>query len=587
MEENRSSQETDNFNILRYYFILKRRFWLVVLIFALCVAGGIHHIRNQSPLYRTSLTLLIEPHTKQVVDFNDGTYSYSHEDYLNTQYKMLKSYSLSEKVYRAAGLSTDPEFENLKDPVEALRGMIRVNPLKDSWLVNVGMIGKVPRKVTKLLNMLGETYIKEHVNNRLAASREAFSWLYENVEELRLKLSESEKELQKFRENEKEFSLGDRRIMIETSIAEVNKILLEAKKNRTDLEIILETMEEHSGGAMENLMSVPTIAEHKQIALLKKEFLDLQAQKVELSRRYRPKHPEIRKLDGQLDNLRSTIREEVRKLIDGVRIEYQIQSEKEKAYQERLDSLKDEALRLDEKISRYSILEQEDKSNRQLFDVMLMRLKETELTENIPTMNIRIVDRAKVPREPFNKAWLKTLLLSIAIGLMLGTGAALCWDYLDDTVKTPEDIESITDVPFLGVVPKLLDPANNSGKECNEEPYRIIGTNLELELGRAGSKRILITSCSSGDGKTLTIKQLGDSLAQSGKQVLEIDGDLRNPGLHTLHGIPKKTGFSDLLMDGRNGNWKNFLKTNHAKNIRIMTAGSASITETSFYKPRI
>lgn len=566
MEDFNAQEKTESINIKDYYFILRRRWWLVVITLILALVAGHFHTKRQTPKYRAGITLLIEPFSNvNLVEFDSGFKGLS-ADYLNTQYRMITSRALARKVIEASGL------KNVRP--SSVAGMTRVSPVKGTWLVKVNMTGSNPKVITHLVNTLGETFIQEKVNDKANSSREAFSWLLQRVEELRTKVQESKKALVEFKKRENDISLGDRKSILEARITDLNSSYLDARRQRLELETLLAALAKYAKNKKHHLSMVPSIAGDPRLAPLQNEYFELESELIKMSRRYRDKHPEIRKIRHQLNNLKTRIDQEIVKIIETIEIDYALQQNRETTYAQIISKLKKQYINMDQRVSEYSILEQEARTNRELYDVLLVRLKETQLAETLPSTNIRILERAKEPKSPISPKPEKNRMIAIVVGLMLGLGLAIGLEFLDDTIKKPEDIEELAKGSFLGIIPKLDEMTGKFPKSAQLEPYRTLVTNIDIELRTKGVRRILVSSCLPSEGKSTTVKNLGFCFAKAGKRIIEIDADLRKPNLHKLYGVHVSPGLTDSITDVENGDWRIFLRSSSKKHIELLPAGT-------------
>jgi capsular exopolysaccharide synthesis family protein len=201
----------------------------------------------------------------------------------------------------------------------------------------------------------------------------------------------------------------------------------------------------------------------------------------------------------------------------------------------------------------YGVMEREAKSNRQIYEALLQREKELRVSSNSRSNNVRVVDRAEVPKSPMAPAGRRTWLLSLAVGLVLAIGVAFGLDYMNDTIKTPEDVARRLKMPFLGLVPSVRGdkhPVLASSHVPHDfgEAFRTLRTALISKYHADGTKVMLVTSAQPLEGKTTTACNLAMALAYGGARVLIIDGDMRRPGLHRPLRLTNDRGLSQVLI---------------------------------------
>jgi capsular exopolysaccharide synthesis family protein len=268
---------------------------------------------------------------------------------------------------------------------------------------------------------------------------------------------------------------------------------------------------------MKEMESRPEVVNNKFIQELRTEEIRLTSKLSELSQKYGPKHPQMIQIGSELATLRDKMKREIKRLVGALQLEESPQ---------------------------YLLLKREADANRQLYDVLLKRQKETALTENLPRNNIQVVDPAQPPAVPIKPKKGMNLLLAVIIGLTMGAGLAFFFEYLDNTIKSPEDIERLIAAPLLGIVPsagrakKPVSPIEtilfDEPRSSQAEAYRTIRTGVLLSSVERPPKVLLVTSPGPVEGKTTTAANLAISMAQAGNSTLLIDADLRKPRIHRL-----------------------------------------------------
>jgi capsular exopolysaccharide synthesis family protein len=252
----------------------------------------------------------------------------------------------------------------------------------------------------------------------------------------------------------------------------------------------------------------------------------------------------------------------VNRVINSLQNEYRVALAREESLKAALAQQKKDSLGLNQKAIQYGVLRREAESARHMYDLLIKRFKETALTEDMKTGNIRVIDRAEVPKDPVKPRKKHNLILAVIVGLVTGLGLAFFFEYLDNTVKIPEDVKQHLKIPFLGPVPLFeIQSAGNPGPDGNpalvtlhapksnaSESYRGIRTNILFSSAEAPPQVVLITSAGPSEGKTITTLNLGIAMAQAGSKVMILDCDMRRPQIHKAFGLAKDRGISNLLV---------------------------------------
>jgi len=324
------------------------------------------------------------------------------------------------------------------------------------------------------------------------------------------------------------------------------------------------------------LDSIPIVAQNPQIQSLKSKLADLQRQKAQLAERYGDKHPQIQTVNATLQDVQRQIDVETTKAMQSVRHEYETALLEETTLARNLEGAKVDAVDLNRKSIGYGVMEREAKSNRQVYDALLAREKELRVASNSRANNVRVVDRAEVPGSPMAPSGRRTWLLSIVVGFVLAVGVAFGLDYMNDTIKTPEDVARCLRLPLLGLVPSSridAQPVVGALKVPNEfgEAFRSLRTSIMSRYAGDGTKTMVVTSAQPLEGKTTTACNIALVLAYGGARVLLIDGDMRRPSLHRLLRLSNERGLAQIL-NGR-ARVRDVIQRTVEPNLLAVTAG--------------
>ena len=312
------------------------------------------------------------------------------------------------------------------------------------------------------------------------------------------------------------------------------------------------------------LDSIPEVMKNNVIRDIKKIEMELYQRMSELSKKYGQKHPQMIATGSELKTLQKRKDKEVQRVINSLRNEYKVAQARENSLKAALDKQKRESLDLNQKAIDYGVLHRDAESARQMYELLINRFKETSLTQDMKTGNIRVIDPAEVPRDPVRPRKRLNILLAIIVGLVTGTGLAFFFEYLDNTIKLPEDIKRYLHIPYLGPVPAIaMDSGGNphdeekpefvtmhSPKSTSSEAYRRIRTSILFSSAENQPQVIIVSSAAPGEGKTITTTNLAITMAQSGSRVIILDCDMRRPKVHKIFGISREIGLSNILVGG-------------------------------------
>jgi capsular exopolysaccharide family len=582
-------RDEDEIDLLAYWQILLKRRWLVLGILASIVALTLLLTLLTPPVYRATATLQIDREAMQVVQVEgmqaqEGANS---GDFYQTQYELLKSRALAERVADTMNLAnasleslaTHSWFSRLMETLrpqtrkqttaaadaartDALRGAVGVvqaglsiEPVRNSRLVKINFDSGNPQFSARVANAISEGFIAQQLERRFDASSYAKKYLEDRLRQLKVRLEQSERQLVSFAQKENIVNTGaSGQSLVSQNLSDLNTQLADAQAQRIRAEARWHEAASAGGAALPADMLANSI-----IRTLQQQRAELQGQYQQKLQVFKPDYPEMKQLHGQIAELDKQISGELRNIRASVKAEYDAALSQENLLTGKLASLRDQSLDTDNRSIQYNILKREVDTNRQLYDAMLQRYKEIGIAGGVSTNNVAIVDRALPPQGRYKPSLSKNLAIGLLLGALLGVLAAFVLEFLDQTLKTPQDIEQRLRLSVLGIIPRLKKqevPAQalRDLRSAFSEAYRSVRTALQFSTDNGVPKVLLITSAGPSEGKSTTAWSLARNFAQLGKRTLLIDGDLRNPSLHRIAEVHGEIGLSNLLAGAANIN---------------------------------
>ena len=461
---------------------------------------------------------------------------------------------------------------------------IDVEAIKFSRLVNISFEGIHPETITAMANRHAQEYIEQNHEMKLGTTKDAIEWLQEQLAEKEEGVEKAEIELQVYKEREKIVSLEDRQNIIVQKLADLNTALTKARTERIGLETFYNETKIFADNP-DMIESIPYVMENALIQILKKEYMDTTSEISKLSGKYGEKFPSMIKLVSQAKELKSRISSEVNKLIKSIEAKYKMASSKEESLADALEEQKIVALNLNRKAIAYGSLKRESESEKAMYDILLNRMKETDIAGELRTSNVRIIDVAEVPKYPIKPNKRFNILLAAVIGLIMGVGIAFLLENFDKTVKSPDDVERYLGLSLLGAFEKVKDPKDKKVPSFNilthrmprsmiAEAFRNVRTNVmftSVENPKRYKKLMLVTSVGEDEGKTFVVSNLGVAIAQSGKKTLIVDTDFHHPRLSKVFHVRNKPGLNELLIGEET--LSSIIKPTKIPNLSIVTCG--------------
>ena len=413
-----------------------------------------------------------------------------------------------------------------------------------------------------MANTLAAQYIDQNLEHKFLATKETSDWLGSQLAVERKKLEASEQALQKYRETGDAVALEDRQNIVVQRLSDLNAAYTQARTDRFEKEALYNQLRSLQTDRTA-LDTFPAILSNTFIQQLKTQQADLQRQQAQMAERLGEKHPDMIKLSSAIENTEAKLQGELAKVVQSVRNEFLSAQAKERSLAAELESQKAGALALNRKGIEYGVLRREADSNKQMYEALLQRAKETDISGEMKASNIRVVDRAEVPRRPVRPRKAMNLFVGMLGGLVSGIGLALFVDYLDNRVKSPVEIRQYLGLSFLGIVPAVREEKGAAARspliseavvQNFAEAFREIRTSVMFSSADEGSRSVLVTSTQPSEGKSVVAANLAVSLAQAGLRVLLVDADMRKPRLHDLMRVKQEPGLSSLLVNRAKAN---------------------------------
>ena len=592
----------DEKHLTDYLRVLYKRRWVAIPTFLVILVVGVINTYRTTPIYEAHAQILIEKDTPRVAGLNDmftqqdGWYN---DEFYQTQYRILQSRSLARKAVKTMQLGDHPAYKRMistpppmtlagavgtaysaaktailgeaprsappdvspvpaasgETPqeaalVDAFLGALTVVPVRNSRLVELRFTSSEPQLAADMANALAKTYIEQNLEFKFNSSREATDWLSAQMGEQRKKVEESEAALQRYKEQHDAVAVEDRQNIVVQRLGEMNAAVTKAKTTRIEKEALYNQLKAmQTSGSID---SFPAVLANDYVQKIKGDLGDLQRQQAQLADKYGDRHPEMIKIRTAIQSTEAKLKNEIDKVVDSVKSEYESARAQEVSLAGALDSQKYEALSLNRKGIEYSVLQREAESNRQVYESLLQRTKETGISGEFKASTIRVVDAAEVPKSPFLPRRERDVSLAGLTGLLIAVGLVFFFEYLDNRIKSPQELRATLSVPFLGMVPAVPDQHQaliTEGVPANfAESIRSIRTNVLFSSAEEGAHIVVITSAGPGEGKSVVSSNLAVSLAQAGQRVLLIDADMRRPRVHEIFDLPQEPGLSNLLV---------------------------------------
>jgi succinoglycan biosynthesis transport protein ExoP len=570
----------DQISIVQFWRVLQKRRWLVLYTLTAIVltvtivslllpkrydASGRILLDLEGPsdlgLEQTVMPIGIDLNTK-----------------LETQIRIVQSDTIANSVMKQlalqrnnmfAGKETDHsgrDYDDLSLQTRAklnksFHKALNVQLIPKTQIVEVHFRSKDPKLAAEVANTVANTYIEHNFQTKYKATLQTSDWLTKQLDDLKKHAESAQETLTTYQKKTGILGTDETHNIILDKLEELNKELSAAEGDR----IVKEA--KYRIAMTQNPELIANIAPESVLGALYKERAEIRSQYAQLTAKYGASYPRVVQLQSELDELDPSIKQEITKVGDAVRAEYQAAAKSEEMLQATFDKQKGEAYKLNEDAIQYAILRRDVESSRDLYEGLMKKLKEAGIMAGLKSSNINIVDQAAIPVEPVEPNIPLNVALALMGGLLGGVALAFIVENVDNSIRTPQDIETYCGLPSLGVIPSVALDGKNGHKPLaragerqlilpvtveqrnsgSAEAFRALRTSLLLSSPGAPPQVILVTSAMMQEGKSFTALNLAVVLAQTGQKVLLVDSDMRRPAVHKYLGLPMNNGLSACL----------------------------------------
>jgi succinoglycan biosynthesis transport protein ExoP len=536
--------------------------WLVLGAVALGLAGAILATLLTRPVYRAWVTLEANPPTFAVTDdqtHDDQVAGSDTFDFVATQVGLVQSRSVAERAAQELNLANNADVvrqdidasKRLRLATRTISDNLKVIAPEQGELIKFSFDSTSPQLAASIANAVGESFINTAIQRRYESSAYARNFLERQINKTRGDLERSERALVAYAQAQGIINTstptgqsgGDTSSLQGDSLVKLNEALADATARRVSAE----------GAYRQSLASGPTIDVTQSTLQLQQQLAQLQAEYSQKRTFMKPDHPDMVSLRSQIDELNKQIHQEAARVSssrsNGLLADYRAALSAENALRARVGQLKGEVLNLRGRSIQYTILQREVDTNRALYDGLLQRYKQIGVAGGVGTAPVSIVDRADVPAMPFKPNLFLNLIIGLGLGLAAGMAGAIGLEFVNDTIKSREDVRKKLALPCLGAVPRtpakdvFVDDLKNPTSVLSEA-YSAIVAALRFSTEEGMPKVLLLTSTRSAEGKSSSALALAQNFARRGKSVLLMDADLRKPAFKAAD---DKVGLSKLL----------------------------------------
>ncbi len=534
-------------DVMEYVRLVWAKKWLVLAVAVTTIVFSTAWALTRPKMYRASTKISIQPPPQLSSNQFDMAMSwYQMDRIIADQVEVLKTRSLAQRVVKRLGLDSHPTFAG-GDATGALLGGISARPVEDTFVVEVTLVGREQNALAEWLNIYIDEYKAANIEDSIERTREVYDVIQSRLDPLRSKVVESENMLMEFREREDAVLLADQDKNVITE--QVNTLTSEyatTKADRIRLETKINALRSLRASNVSEV-SFPEVLRDSTIQLLVQQRNELQMELTENLGTLKEGHPEIKELRARIDGLNQRIAEQVETITLSLQTDFDIASRRERSLYDNIQQLRTQTIDLSKQTLELDRLQREYNQNKMFLEDMLARSNEADIASTASLNNVRVIEPARRPGGPFSPNPKRSAMMATVLGLFLGIGLVLGLDFLDHTLRSPDDVERYLGLETLTALPKMKD----DNARALRESFQSLRTALMLAARSDGCNVVMVTSAVPEEGKTTVVFNLAKTLATGGSRVLLIDADLRKPRLHRMIKAKNVRGLTSVVLGER------------------------------------
>ena len=540
--------------------------WIILACTVAALGGAFGYLQKATPIYTSTSRLYVEQTGPKIIKETEEGVMTQSKNYLYTQAELLRSTPILSHILDNAGIRQMKMFAGMDNPVPYLKGSLRSVVGRKDDIINVSLDSPYPEEAAQVVNSVVDSYLTYLATRKRSTAAEVLKIIQNEKTKQDKELSEKLTAMMDFKKENMALAFESDKgnvmllrferlssAMTEAQLATIeSKAIYESTKKMVDDPVLLKQFIEALGGGGRDSAGGGRPGLQARVDELKRRRADRLRQVTE-------DHPGVAALDTEIAEVEGQIAEMDRQFAQAqvavAQQDYLVAQEKEAEITSHFELQLQDVLKLNEQLAQYTIFQSDWEQTKKLCDILNDRIKDLNVTEDVGALNISILEVARPAGAPSKPQKARLMGIALVIGLMLGGGLGLVRDWMDQRLRSGEEISALLGVPMLGVVPsiskktlalrgRMVEKASTSSAA---EAYRTIRTAVFFGAPKGHNKTILVTSPGPGDGKTTLVSNLAIAMAQAGQRVLVLDGDFRKPMQHEIFGVGREPGLSSVL----------------------------------------
>ncbi len=594
--------------VARYWGLLKKYYWLLILLPTVAVAAAFFWTQEQPRIYEAQSKIMFRQPPQNVlgeierVEMVNTGGQWGFEQFWNTQKEVFNSQWFSQRVVQNAGLLDEEGFlspeaanlepdEKLRSAAKRLQGMTEVELKPGTRVVMVKASTTDSQLAAVVADALAQEYVAYIDEQQSGGLDELVTWFDNYVAEKRKQLEGSQRKLHKFKRDENILSLSyeNRQNQTAASMESIQEQLLEVRGKLFEEQALLSQISsmEKSDEAQDK-RAIADLVDNTTVDNLVSKESELSQKLASLKTKYGERYPEVNQVEEERRVVAEQIQAEIARIRSGVENRVAVLTRNQSQLEAELNRLKEDIFELNELGLQYNQLTDEAENQKQLYDTVLKRSAELDINSMYDSDLAQVLEEAEEPKAPVSPNLPLNLAVGLGLGLAFGAGTIVLIDALDTSIRSKDDVARYTHKPILAMLPRVnkgvlkgienspgdsaLDTLSHTApKSSFAEGIKTLRTNLMFMAPDNPPKLLLVTSPGPSEGKTLSSVNMAIAMAQSGQKTLIIDSDMRRPRIHKALGVENEGGLSTIITG--QAAFDDMKKATEIDNLDVLTCG--------------
>lgn len=577
--EQQPAADSGGLHFLDYWRVIRSRKEVILAVLLLVVVTGTAFTLTLPKKYMADARILVRDDSLDVDVFERQMPQAYNPFFLRTQYEVIQSRQILYQVINNLNLQQvwGEELSDDGTPLtremayELLSRSIKVEQYRDTSLIAIQVRREDPVEAARIANEVAVVYRDQRLSLKRRELKRAIEALETELQKQQEKVEKAENELERIRQDlgVSVLAQGIRADKIRLSQMEADRIAA-----RVDMLVRKAQLDQLAGLTGDELMNASSyIVNDQALQAVRAQLVDSEVSLKLLLENYGVNHPEVRRMQAGVDELRKKLSDALNGMKIGLQANYEVSLQRYEALEKELETARQSDIEAErERFLPFDKAEREVNVQRQILDALRARIAQEGIAVEVPRTPVEIVDPAEPPTRPVSPNLFLNIFLSVFLGLAAGVGLAYFIEYLDTSVKTVDDIERYLGLSVLGIIPQKVRPLTEEGPESpHAEAYRVLKTNLQFANKGVSGGAYALVSGGVGEGKSTTLFNLAYVCAQLGDKVLIVDSDLRRPVQHRILGVSNRFGLTNVLM--RDVPIEETIKTTSVPNLHFLPSG--------------